>query len=125
MRIMFLCFIGMMSLGRVFSQDLLQPEPADQTVSQKTSSRQGKEIRIYPNPVNENQFKINLGKRYTGAIEIAIFSSTGTMVHQGRQTTTGDQVIPVVMPHKLPGGVYTLHVVMGDAVKKARLVASE
>jgi len=124
MRIMFLCIVGILSLGRTYSQDLPQ-QTVDQPVNLKVSSRQGKEIKIYPNPVSENQFRINLGKRYTGAIEVAIFSSTGTLIHQGRQNTTDEQVIPVVMPHKLPGGVYTLHVVLGDAVKKARLVATE
>lgn len=83
-----------------------------------------KELKIYPNPVIDNQFRINLGTRYTGAVEVLIFSSTGKVAHQDRLQNAGEQVLQVTMPAKLAGGVYTVHAVMGDTVLKGRLVAS-
>lgn len=119
-----MCIIGLLSLARANGQDTTVAGQEETVVQQKEPSRREKELKIYPNPVTDNQFRINLGTRYTGAAEVLVFSSTGKVVYQERQSVTGDQVVPVTMPQKLPGGVYTVHVVMGDAVRKGRLAAS-
>lgn len=124
MRMMCLCIIGLLALVQASGQDTAMTGQEESVVQQKEPSRREKELKIFPNPVTDNQFRINLGSRYTGAAEVLVFSSTGKVVYQERQPVTGDQVVPVTMPHKLPGGVYTVHVVMGDAVRKGRLVAA-
>ncbi|WP_276480082.1 T9SS type A sorting domain-containing protein [Paraflavitalea pollutisoli] len=120
---MSLCIIGLLSLTS-FRQDMPVVILKEATVHLKNDSRPGKELKIYPNPVIDNQFRINLGTRYTGAVEILVFSSTGKVAHQDRLQNTGEQVVQVTMPAKLAGGVYTVHAVMGDTVLKGRLIAS-
>lgn len=119
-----MCIIGLLSLGSALGQDTPVLSQEEATIHLKEVSRRGKELKIYPNPVIDNQFRINLGTRYTGAVEILVFSSTGKVAHQDRLQNAGEQVVQVTMPAKLAGGVYTVHVVMGDAVRKGRLIAS-
>jgi type IX secretion system substrate protein len=124
MQFMSLCLFGLLSLTGTPGQDVPVAGQGEVIIHPKDVSERGKELKIYPNPVIDNQFKINLGMRYTGAVEVLIFSSTGKVAHQDRLQNGGDQVVQVTMAAKLAGGVYTVHVVMGDEVRKGRLIAS-
>lgn len=87
--------------------------------------KNAKEMDVFPNPVKGNHFTLNLGEPFTGKVDIAIYNSTGMLVHRESRSGTRLQLIGVDMPRKLNAGAYSVQLSAGSNMQKGRLVITD